>query len=352
EVTERLRVIVIVGHREDSPWHVSVVPEPDRAEAPAGSGMRIAVRVVNTGTEPDTYRVRLEGLPRGWKGTFEGLSGDPRAPRVGLAPGETAWFDLTFELPGYPLEHNLIAVVAASENETSMAGSGLVYVRATDIPDKDMTGSVMAGPGGVMGALYILFAIFTAAVVGSKAISTDIRDRSTTIYLSRPITKVDYASLKFLTVLIVLSMVTIVPALTTYAGMILLSDVGAAYVWDHLWVWGAVLAYGLLVTVVLASLSLGFSAITSRRFYAAFGFVVTALVTPIIAQIITGAFGDVRGTVISVPQSLMLVGMRLLDVPEASFDYDPLWNLASAIAFAGAGLAMVAVRISRTELSE
>jgi len=348
-VTKRLTTRTIVGQAASSPYHFTVTATDPFGTVKAGGSISIDHVIENTGTETDTYKLMAPGLPDGWRAAFDDL--DEGA--IELDPGEKANFTVTFRVPKDSISNNYVAVVGVSMKDPSLRSGSVVVIKVTDIPDVDMTAEIIAGPNsGLAGSLFVLFTLFLAAIAGSKAISMDLAQRSYTVYFARPIGKIDYIGIKYGTVGATLSMVTIVPLLTAYAGLILLSSVGGQYMIDHAWVWGAIILHGLLIIIVMTSLSLAFSSMTTRRFSAAFGLVVTYFMTFVMASIIVNVFGEAGGTVVSIYDSVQLAGAGLFGVEGVGFDYSWGYNLLSLLTIAAISSLAVLWKVNRTELSE
>jgi len=348
-VTGRLSTFTIVGHAASSPYHFMITSIETIGSVKAGGSISIEHVIINTGTETDTYAIRVSGLPDGWKATIDGLDEGMAV----LGPGESANFTVTFRVPDDALSSNYVAVVGVSMSDPSLTGGSVVIIDVTDIPDVDMTAGIIAAPNeGLAGMMFMLFTLFLAAVAGSKAISMDLAQKSYTVYFARPIGKLDYVAIKYGTVGAVLCMVTVIPLLTAYAGLILLSSVGGEYLIDHAWVWGAIVLHGLLIVFVMTSLSLAFSSLTKRRFSAAFGLVVAYFITFVVSNIIINVFNEPGGTVISIYDSVQLAGAGLFGVDGVDFDYSWGYNVLSLLVIGVASSVVVLWKVKHTELSE
>jgi len=351
-VSKRIRTITVVGHSEDSPYHFFMGTAQARKDVPSGGELEFELQISNTGLQPDTYIIQVLGLPDDWSEELFDLESQENMSGVFLQPGESRNFTVRYFVPKYPYITNFIAVVAYSLGDPSLSGGVVTMVEVTNIPDQDVTASVLAHPDDSRFSMPILFAILLGAVVGSRAISQDLAQKSFTIYFARPITKLDYLAIKYGSLGATVSLVVLVPVLLVYLGLILLTSVSSSYVISHLWVWGAIFLYSLLIIAVMSSLALSFSALTHKRFYAAFGFVVSYFITGIISGIITGAFNDDRGSVVSVLYSLSRVGAKIFDVSDITYDYSWAYNLLALVLVIVVTNAALAYKIWRTELSE
>jgi len=361
EVTTEIYAVTVVGQTEGSPYHFVMTSENrtmTNRTVKAGNEVSFPVTITNTGTVDETFVIQVDGLPNKWNYRFEGLDdlSDTFAKNemgVYLRPGENRTFTVFYDTPKYPGKSTFIGVVAFSVNDPSLNGGIITIVDARDIPDEDRTAEILADPEeGLFGFLFMLFALFLAAVAGSKAISEDLAQKSFTIYFSRPIKKLDYVAIKFGSIGAVMGLGTMVPILVTYAGLIMFSGVGTEYLIDHLWVWGAIVLHSLLIVSVLTSLALAFSSLTTRRFYAAFGLVVSYLISAIISGIVTNEFNEKRGSAVSIFNSLQVVGTKIFDVPDIKYEYDWIYNLLVLVTIIVVCMSVVMLKVWKTELSE
>jgi len=318
--------------------------------------------MTNTGLKGDNYTLWLEGFPEKWEYELKEIDPDrdrnltfnKRDPVIHLEPNETLEFVLTYDPPKYPKESNYLAVACRSSGDKGLMGSVIHSVGISEIQEKDMTEDIFTKPaGGLYGfPIFIWFSLFLAAVVGSKAISTDLAEKSYTLYFSRPIKKFDYISIKYGSVAATMCMVTLVPVLVTYGGLILLSNVDTDYIVNHLWVWGAIIAHSMIITLLFASLAIAFSSLTARKFYAAFGLVIVYFLSAIISAIIVDDFHEDRGTMVSLHTSLEIVGTRIFRVSDITYDYNWEYNLYVLLTLVIISFIVVTLKIWRTELSE
>jgi hypothetical protein len=349
-----------IGHTEGAPYHFIMATETGPITSRSmkvGEEVSFPVRIINTGSAADQYNITVTTAAK-WKYRLDGLDFIPDNPgdtnsmgRLGayLQPGESRNFTVVYVSPEFPANVTLNYVTAHSASDNTVNGSVTTIVISLNIPDQDMTSELIQG---LFNEPFMLFALFLAAVAGSRAISEDVAQKSFTIYFSRPIKKLDYVAIKFGTVGGVMWFGTMVPVLVTYAGLILLSSVGGAYLIEHLWVWGAIILYSLLVVLVLTSLILAFSSLTARRFYAAFGLVVSYIISTILSSIIQNDFDEKRGSVLSMYNSIQMVGAKLFDVPDVTYHYDWTYNLLMLVSIIVISTSVVILKTWKTELSE
>jgi ABC-type transport system involved in multi-copper enzyme maturation permease subunit len=383
-----IQVVATTGKRVDSFSTLTTVA-PDNATAAlhfsfgldfersgydgrGGDTVRVQFHVLNNGTLPDGYNITIDPLAAGWgvsayvNGTKVPLtareisvSGEPRRLqvtmtvrtfRLDLSPGGAARCEFRFATTVDSARANDIGISVGSRTDPAVTGSYHTVVNLSDTKKTDLTGEILYGQ--VM-SFQVYFALLLAAVVGSRMISTDLQEKSYNLYFARPLTKRDYIAGKFGTVGAILSLVTIVPSLITYALLMLLSTISGSYAVDHLWTWGAVVGYGAVVVLTLSTLSLAFSSLTARRFYAAAAMVVIYLVTAIMSQIVMGAFSSRYGRLIGVSDNFDIVGRTAFGVT-GSTDWGFPWyySLAVLVGTWAVCTFLVWFRVERTELSE
>lgn len=343
-------------------------------EGTGGSAVAVRFTVANTGTLPDSYSITaspmaldwgisayvngakvpvrtLEVTDQGGRGPGEpGGSIKVRYFQLDLGPGETARCEVRLATAADSARLNDVVLGVNSMQDPQVFGSYHVLVELTDTKKVDLTGDILYGQ---VASTQVFFALLLAAVVGSRMISTDLSEKSYNLYFARPLTKKDYLAGKFGTVGVILGLATVVPTLVTYSFLLLLSNISGSYVVDHLWVWGAIMGQGLVVVLTLGTLSLAFSSLTARRFYAAAAMVVIYLVTAIMGQIVMGAFNSDYGRLIGISDDLDVVGRTAFDVsgsPEWGFPW--YYSLAVLAAIWAVCTFLVWYRVERTELSE
>jgi hypothetical protein len=107
-------------------------------------------------------------------------------------------------------------------------------------------------------------------VIAPPLIAQDFRSRAFLMYFSRPLTKIQYIFGKAAVVMLYLSLITMVPAVTLFiVGVLLSPDIGVLWVtWDLLF---RILFVSLAIIVPCTFLSLMLSSLTTESRYAAFG---------------------------------------------------------------------------------
>jgi ABC-type transport system involved in multi-copper enzyme maturation permease subunit len=340
----------------------------------AGSDAKVRFSLSNSGTMPDSYDITVAGIPAGWKmsayvdGTpvavrtvkvSDRTAGGPfgvggsftaRFIQLDLQPGESASCEVRLATESDSPRLNDVILGIRSGHDPFVSGNYHALVKLSDTRKVDLTGEILYDQ--VM-SLQVFFALLLAAVVGSRMISTDLSEKSYNLYFARPLTKTDYLAGKFGTAGAILALSTLVPTLVTYSFLLLLSNLSSSYVAEHLWVWGAIIGQGLVIVLTFSTLSLAFSSMTARRFYAAAAMVVIYLVTAIMGGIVTGAFNSKYGRLIGISDNLDVTGRTAFGIAENLELGFPWWYSLAALAAIWAVCAfLVWYKIERTELSE
>lgn len=125
------------------------------------------------------------------------------------------------------------------------------------------------------------------AIVAPELVSRDLRDRTLSLYFSRPLARTDYALAKYAALVTSVLALLAVPQLLIYIGAVFTRTDGFSGAWKELGDLGPGLFAALLRALVLASLSLLIASLTGRRAFAAAFIVGAFLITSPIAAILT-----------------------------------------------------------------
>ncbi|MDE0556292.1 MAG: ABC transporter permease subunit [Candidatus Poribacteria bacterium] len=105
---------------------------------------------------------------------------------------------------------------------------------------------------------------------GSGLIATDLKNNTLSLYLSKPISWIDYLIGKFAAIGILLACLTLVPGLLLFLEQSLFA--GTAFLKDNYWVPFSIIAYSLIIVLSTGLLILVFSSLTTNARYAIIGF--------------------------------------------------------------------------------
>ena len=155
--------------------------------------------------------------------------------------------------------------------------------------------------------LIALIAIFG----GSGLIATDLKNNALSLYLSKPLSWIDYLIGKFAVLGILLGSLTVVPGLLLFLEQALLTDV--SFLKEHYWLPFSIIAYSVLLTVSASLLMLLFSSLTSNPRYATIGFCAVWFGSPIIQQLLKGITRTSKTAVVSIWANYDILGSALFD---------------------------------------
>ncbi|MFQ5838891.1 MAG: ABC transporter permease [Thermoplasmata archaeon] len=187
----------------------------------------------------------------------------------------------------------------------------------------------------------MLLILVVATAVGSGLISDDIRHMSLTLYLSRPITAIDYILAKASIVALALVIAVAFPGILgpIIAGLLV-------YVTWEVAVEAllAGLALGLLATALFSSLVLVFSSLTSRKGVAAAATFSTVLALQIVSGAVSNIFESEEILHLSLYQNLLAVGRILYGVEANGIAWDVALTILLGIILVSSLVAYLRVR--------
>jgi ABC-2 type transport system permease protein len=191
----------------------------------------------------------------------------------------------------------------------------------------------------------LVFMLLVASGIGAGLIADDLRHRSLTLYLSRPVTSLGYVAGKASIVGLALFIAIAFPGIVGPIVAALLGYVS----WEvALIALGAGLAFGLLAVGVFSFAILMFSSLTTRKGIAAAALFSIGLASNGLAQPLQAALGADEILHISIYENLLAVGRVLYGVPEVGITWAA--SLAILILIIGVALAITLLRIRSIEV--
>ena len=165
-----------------------------------------------------------------------------------------------------------------------------------------------------------LLIIGLAAIASGGMIGNDMANKSLHLYLSRPISRVDYLIARFIPVFLLLLLVTAIPNLIVATAM--WSDDGLRTEWitDHKWLIVNILVQGIFYSATYSIIGLTFSTILKKESMASGAFFLYVYGTSIIAEIffmslkVFGIDGADRILLISVSHILDMISYEIFDI--------------------------------------
>ena len=191
--------------------------------------------------------------------------------------------------------------------------------------------------------LIALIAIFG----GSGLIATDLKNNALSLYLSKPLSWIDYLIGKFAVIGILLGSLTVVPGLLLFLEQALLTDV--SFLKENYWLPFSIIAYSVLLTLSASLLMLLFSSLTSNPRYATIGFCAVWFGSPIIQKLLKGITRTSKTAVVSIWANYDILGSALFDGSQHHAVHWG-WSLLTVLALIGLCLFVLHRRIRAVEI--
>ncbi len=200
----------------------------------------------------------------------------------------------------------------------------------------------------VTGFIWIL--LFTA-VVGGPIIAEDFQYNAITLYLSRPIERIDYFIGKYLTLFILISLIALLPNIFIAGYMVGMLYGTSTSDFDYYTFAGSLIVIGLLMTFVFTNLGMAFSAMTKNFKYAAGGIFTIIFFSNIISIALSNLYRDI--IYCSIWSNFLIIFSKINDFNEnGSMDYNANISLAVLLTISIICLIIIWARIYKAEISE
>lgn len=185
---------------------------------------------------------------------------------------------------------------------------------------------------------------------GSGLIANDLRNNVLQLYLSKPLTRIDYIIGKLAIIMLLLGFVTVFPGVVLFIESVLLSD-NLDFLKEKQWILGSILSYSLLLTLIPGLVILMLSSLTKSNRYAAIGFAVISLFTPVIYQILKNIFHTDKIAPISFWANFQQLGNVLFGLrPRHPLHW--IWSLLIILVIIGLCLWILHRRIRGVEITK
>lgn len=206
--------------------------------------------------------------------------------------------------------------------------------------------------GHVMGFFprNILYYPVVAALLVGGMISEDRANGTSALYFSRPISRFDYASMKFLSIAIILFLIINGTLALYYFTDILVMGKGWAWLIDTFPMFLSTFICGALLAFTYTSIGLSLSSVSRGRFFPAIGLIAILMGTRTMAFIIDSLFDKSILYVISPYDAVAHVCQAIIGT-EMTYDHPWLWSLASVVIMNGLALYLLAGRVSSLEVT-
>jgi ABC-type transport system involved in multi-copper enzyme maturation permease subunit len=191
--------------------------------------------------------------------------------------------------------------------------------------------------------------LLTALVVGGM-ISDDRQHGTSAIYFSRPVTRLDYAAMKYLSVAVILGFVIVFSYFVYYTSAIVFRSEGWAYLADTLPMFLAGMLAGIILVITYTSIGLALSSISQSRFFAAIGFLSVIYGTKLVSLLVQLQFDTTFLYVLSPYDCLAHLGQFLLGIPY-NYDHPLSFSVVSLIFMNAISIGILMARVSSLEVT-
>lgn len=199
--------------------------------------------------------------------------------------------------------------------------------------------------------VYPFSATFLVALVaifgGAGLIATDLKNNALSLYLSKPISWIDYLIGKFATIGILLGCLTLVPGLLLFLEQSLLA--GTAFLKAYYWVPFSLLAYSVVIILSTSLLILLFSSLTTNSRYAIIGFSVVWFGSSVTYEVLKTIARTSKVALVSICANYDILGTTIFG-GSPNYSVHWVWSLLIQIIVITACLFVLHHRIRAVEI--
>ena len=317
----------------DSSFSISIIDwdVTDVREMEVRDREEYTIRVENTGSHPikiALYIPSLQGNTPGWIHEFQDADNFLFGCEIfWVDPGMRR--DITLDIEAeesFPFRvDNLIIIGTDLENPSHHSNLTMTGILVSGFRGGDIANEVFYEMTGGLNILNYLWIILLSAVAGAGLIANDLKNNTLSLYLSRPISKIDYIVGKAGALFCLLSLITIIPAIVLFTAGMTLTSVSVSFIFNHMWILGSMLLSLIITLILFTTISLAFSSMTKRGIFAGAGIFSFFIFTPIVANILHEIFENRYMDLISIHGNLRVVFRFLFDLHydenEIGFDW-------------------------------
>jgi len=194
-----------------------------------------------------------------------------------------------------------------------------------------------------------MWPLLTALVVGGL-ISDDRRNGTSAIYFSRPVSRLDYAAMKWLSAASVLAIVILLTYMMYYSAAVVFKGEGWSFIADTIPIFIGGLLAGIFLVFTYTSIGIALSSISTSRFTASISFLGYILGSKLVAWLIEIQFDTTYVYMVSPYDCLAHVGQWLVGLPY-NYDHPLTLSAISLVAMNAASLAVFASRVASLEVT-
>jgi ABC-2 type transport system permease protein len=183
---------------------------------------------------------------------------------------------------------------------------------------------------------------------GSGLIANDLKSNALQLYLSKPLTRLDYLAGKLAVVIVLMGFLMVVPGILLFIENAVLSE-GATFIKEGYWMLGSIILYSLILTFPTGLLILALSSVAKSSRYAAIIFIAILTGTPIFSEMLKGILKLKSAVFISYWSNLDILGKRLFGL---SSRYDWYWAMLIILGITGLCVWIMHRKVKGVEIAE
>ena len=196
----------------------------------------------------------------------------------------------------------------------------------------------------------LYYPIIAALLVGS-VISEDREHGTSALYFSRPVSRFDYVSMKYLSVAIIQAVVILGTYILYFLAEILAFGRGWAWMIDLFPMFLAGMLGGLLLIITYTSIGLSLSSVSTGRFFPGIGLLAIVFGTKTLAAIVKNLFERELLYLLSPYDCVAHVGQALIGTQTTYDQYPWTYSLVSLVAINAVALYVLASRVASMEVT-
>jgi len=202
---------------------------------------------------------------------------------------------------------------------------------------------------------------------GSGLIANDLKSNALQLYLSKPLTRVDYLVGKLAIIMVLMGFLTVVPGFLLFIENAVLSK-GLTFLKEGYWILGSIVLYSFVLTLPTGLLILALSSATRSNRYAAVSFIATLIGTSAFSEMLeeilklkiailtgTSVFSEILGKIlnsesavfISYLSDLKILGERLFGLSTHQHWY---WAMFIILGIIGLCICIMYRRVKGVEI--
>lgn len=207
--------------------------------------------------------------------------------------------------------------------------------------------------GGGFNYERYLWLILLSAFAGAGVIAKDLQENSIALYLSRPITWYDYLLAKFSSLVLLLSLITIIPAMVLFSTGMAFSTKDIIYIIEHLYILGGMIASYFVALMVFASVCMAFSTLMKKWIFSGVGIFVFFIFSSTVSDILQGLFNNDYLKLLNVNLVMTKLFMPLfgLKYPTSEVGLDWYWLLLTLVGLVAGSWLLVISRFRKKEVA-